>query len=230
MALLGIFSSDKEMERVVLIGYIVGLLGCLWNGFFMAANHFFIVIYFTAALLASSYGGMDVSRYARFLVVFVMAVASFQKLSSGFFMEGSFISLLFLQGGFDLFTNHFFGGWTEAVNSFQKVYTQAKLDVPGLVRFFDYTLPSSFPTGIRVITTSIVGVEIILTGSLIYFNGTVRGWLILLFVWTTFLMRREHAFFSLLCILSLAQTPERSGRISNLLKGSILIFVLFKLT
>lgn len=230
LAFLGVFSSDKEIERVILVGYFVGLLGCLWDGLFMAANHFYIVIYFTAALLASSFNGIDASKYARFLVVFVMAVASIQKLSSSFFMGGNFISLLFLQGGFEVFTNQFYSGWSETIASFNQVYAQAKLDIPGSVRGFNYILPPSFHSGIRITTISIVGVEIILTGALLYFNGIARGWLIFIFVWATFLIRREHAFFSLLCILSLAQIPEKSGNLSYLLKGSILIFVLLKLT
>lgn len=229
MALLGIFSNDKEMEKVVLVGYAIGLLGCLFNGVFMAANHFYVVVYFTLYLMALAFGWVENRKYGVFLIVFILAAASLQKLISPFFMEGNFMSLLFLQGGLDLFSHHLFSDWDSVVANFKEIYSLAKFQDPGKSIPFANTLDSVFSDKMKFISWFILGFELILTGALLYWKGEKRGWLILVFVWGTFLFRREHAFFSLLCILSLFDSPEAARNLRTSLKASVVIFVFLKL-
>lgn len=227
-ALAGLISSEKEAQKWVFTGHVIGLAGSLWVGGYMAANHFYLLFYFTCFLMARAFGWIEDRAYGNYLLIVLMLFAGIQKLLSPFYMEGSYLSFLYLKGKCELVNTFLFPDWTSLVASYQKVYAMSKDMLPGEVLPFSGTLPPFFFEYTLLMSYTIIAVELFFIWVFVYFHPAKRGWLILTFVWLTFLFLREHAFFCLLCILALFNCPEDAARLRNSLKWTVVVLILLK--
>jgi hypothetical protein len=228
MACLGLLISDEETEQLSLGAILICLLGCMWNGAFMAANHYYLIIYYAAYLFFRSMHWVDAKPYGTYLMIFVMGMAGIQKALAPYFMEGHLISELILDGGFKGANQFLFPNWMGIVDAFKPFAQNMKLLGPGEWRTFGQALPAYFESYCLGISYAIIGLELALALAMWRLAPKIWGWGLVAFVWGTFFFTREHMFFSLLCFFALADLSPGSKPLSWALKASIVGFILLK--
>lgn len=220
--------QDAKWEPYLLIGSVGCLLGGLWQGYFMAANHFFVIIYFSIFLFFRSLGYFPTWEYGKYLLVLVMVLATIQKLISPYFLDGNFMGFLFLNGNFKWFNSWLFSSFSDISTLFQRQFSAALEFQPGQSKLFAMTLPIQFATYTRAMTYLIIGIEFLLAAFWMVAKPLNRAWSILIFIWLTFSFRQEHGFFCLLSFLAWYEVDQISPRLCQLLRMNILILMLLK--
>lgn len=220
--------QDVKWEPYLLLGSIGCLLGGLWQGYFMAANHYFIIIYFSIFLFFRSLGLFPTWAYGKYLLILVMLLATVQKLISPYFMNGNFVGYLFLNGNFLWCNQWIFPSISDISRLFQQEFNAALQFQPLEFSLFPWAMPARFATYTRAMTYLIIGIEFLLAAYWMVAKPLARAWSIIFFIWLTFSFRQEHGFFCLLSFLAWYEVDQLSPRLSRMLRLNILILMLLK--
>ena len=197
----------------------------LWYSFQHAANHYFLTIYTCLALAAitwlQSRGQAPRINLPRALLIITFGFAGFHKVISEYFMSGRLLASYFLRGKtFRRPLEWIYPDFSSVVSSYRSQLDTIAEQASTTVTSVPITVPSPNFSNLCVSLALGIGVgELLVFGMLAWnraFYSKPAPFVLLAFIWGTFLFRNELTFFSILCILSLMSLTQ-AGRVARLL-------------
>lgn len=239
MCFIGLFYNKilKGYLFWVVLGLV--LLTNQYQNYFHSANHYWVLIYTTFAiglhnhLKTTNCKNFNVFRY---LLIVVFGFATFYKIKSSFFRSGRLLSDYILTEETLPRTFGFIFGdkYYKAVEAYMQNSDLLACKFPVDGQTIELILPDpTFVTIIKGITIAVIFVEVIICFLFLNkksFYGKHFPLIVILFVWSTCLMRNEYAFFSLLCILTFFARPQMLKLYKLAMVGTIIMFLSFEVS
>ena len=221
--------------------YLLGIVLALnqIERYFYAANHYWLCIYITFAIGIYHHAQNKDDRsfnVFRYLFIVVFGFATFYKIKSSFFRTGRLLSDYALRDHTLPSTFRFIYGdkMDTAVQNYKlnNELLACKFPVDG--QSIELVLPDpSFTILLQVITISVIIIELLIFLSLVlpkYFYSKHFPLIIILFVWSTFIMRNEYGFFSLLCVLTYFSRTDMIKEYKLAMVVTIALFLSFEIS
>jgi hypothetical protein len=203
-----------------------------------SANHYFLTLYTCMALAVTTYvqgrGETPRINLPRALLIITFGFATLHKFLSEYFTSGRLLASYFLKGRtLQRPLELVYEGFPETIQAYR-----AQLDyISGHASVAATSVPITVPTPhfdtlCTWLALSIGIAELIVFGMLAWNKTFYSKWfpyVLVSFVWGTYLFRNELTFFSLLCILGLMGLTQ-AGRLSRfLLAGSAALLLALSL-
>jgi hypothetical protein len=170
------------------------------------------------------------------LLIVVFGFATFYKIKSVFFRSGRLLSDYILSGdSLPTVFNFIYGEKFEtAISNYKQNSEILACQFPIDGQTIELIIPDpSYIIIVQIITLGIIIIELLIFLSFIipnYFYSRHLPLIIILFVWSTFLMRNEYAFFSLLCILTYYARPKMIKPYKLAMVLTIAFFLAFEIS
>ena len=239
LCFVGLFSA--QLISNPRFWYILGTVLVLnqIERYFHAANHYWLSIYITFAIgiYHHTQNRDDISfNVFRYLFIVVFGFATFYKIKSSFFRTGRLLSDYALRDHTLPSTFRFLYGenMDAAVKSYKlnSELLACKFPIDG--QSIDLTLPDpSFIILLQTFTIAVIIIELLIFITLIipkYFYSKHFPIIIIAFVWSTFIMRNEYGFFSLLCVLTYFSRADMIKEYKLTMVVTIALFLSFEIS
>ena len=197
----------------------------LGDSFRHAANHYFLTLYTCIALMASTYLRSQERapriNLPRALLVITFGFAGFHKIISEYFMSGRLLASYFLRGKtFRQPLDWIYPDFPAVVSSYRSQLDAIAEQAATTATTLPITVPSSgFSTLCMALALGIGLGELLVFGMLAInrtFYSKAAPFVLVGFIWGTFLFRNELTFFSILCILGL-MSMKQAGHLARIL-------------
>ncbi len=239
ICIVGIFNIKITRYYLywLILGYVLSLNQI--ENYFHSANHYWLLIYTTFGIGLFKYL-KSIDKYNfnvfRYLLIVVFGFATFYKIKSSFFRSGRLFTDYILDGAVLPYSLSFLFGeeFHTSIDAFATNNAILANQFPVNGQNIDLILPDpSFVLLIQGLTISVIIVELLIFIAFItpkIFYSKHFPFVIVLFVWSTFLMRNEYGFFSLLCLLSLFARPNMFRPYKVAMVATIAIFLAFEIS
>lgn len=198
-----------------------------------SANHYFLALYVCMALTVITYleGRGDSVRInlPRALLIITFGFATLHKFLSEYFMSGRLLASYFLKGRtFQRPLELIYEGFPETILAYRAQLDHISGHATTAASSFPITVPPQFDTLCTSLAVGIGVAELAVFGMLAWKKAFYSQWfpyVLVGFVWGTYLFRNELTFFSLLCILGLMGLTQASRLSRFLLAGSAVVLL-----
>jgi hypothetical protein len=199
-----------------------------------SANHYFLALYTCLALTVITYvqGQGDTPRInlPRALLIITFGFATLHKFLSEYFMSGRLLASYFLKGRtFQRPLELIYEGFPETIQAYRAQLDHISGHATAAASSVPITVPTpDFDTLCTALAVGIGIAELAVFGMLAWKRTFYSRWfpyVLVGFVWGTYLFRNELTFFSLLCILGLMGLTQASRLSRFLLAGSAVILL-----
>jgi hypothetical protein len=198
-----------------------------------SANHYFLALYVCMALTVITYleGLGDTVRInlPRALLIITFGFATLHKFLSEYFMSGRLLASYFLKGRtFQRPLELIYEGFPETIHAYRAQLDHISGHATTAASSIPITVPAHFDTLCTALAMGIGIAELTVFGMLASKRAFYSQWfpyVLVGFVWGTYLFRNELTFFSLLCILGLMGLTQASRLGRFLLAGSAVVLL-----
>lgn len=197
----------------------------LRHSFEHAANHYFLTLYTCLALTVMTYlqgrGQVPRINLPRGLLIITFGFAGLHKVISEYFMSGRLLASYFLRGKtFRQPLEWMYPDFSSVVSSYRAQLDVIAEQAATTTTSVPITVPSPDFKELCIALALSIGIgELLVFGMLAIhrtFYSKVAPFVLVGFIWGTFLFRNELTFFSILCILGLMSMTQ-AGRTARLL-------------
>lgn len=203
-----------------------------------SANHYFLTLYTCLALAVMAYrrsrGERPRINVPRALLIVTFGFAGLHKLLSDYFMSGRLLASYFLKGRtFQRPLELIYDDFPETIQAYRAQLDALSENASVVATSLPISVPSpGFDVLCTVLAVSIAIAELAVLGMLVWNRTFYAKWfpyVLVGFVWGTYLFRNELTFFSLLCILSLLGMTQATRLGRALLAGSAVVLLALSL-
>ncbi|MGB3591999.1 MAG: hypothetical protein WBA16_09985 [Nonlabens sp.] len=223
VAVINLCYTDKRMEKWSVLFYSFNFIGLWYLNYYIVANHHFLLGLFTFYLTYRLWFKDDLFNYPRYIVCFVIVIATVQKLLSHYFLNGNLIGELVLSGtSFPIIAQLLDPDFAEHVAQFKTAYYGNKY----LHLDLEFNTTAAQVNFIKLITYTVTAIEIVLSIILMFGKKNFRLLSLLVFLASTALFRSEFGFFSIVALIACYDAEIVNSKWRNTL---VLLFGLFLL-
>jgi hypothetical protein len=207
--------------------YTVTIALSVFFEYFTAANHIFLLFYLSLFMAMWRQGWLAYFNFPRYLVALVLTIATFHKLASPHFMNGSLMGEYILSGNsFVVLGNYIFPELPTLVSGYNDVFLHLESPNLSTLATESVVIPEKIALSLKYFSWFIALVEILVSALLIFGKPRFRYLFLIVFLLGTALFRAEYFFFGTLCLLCYLDEDVHRARLDKFFSLAFVVFML----